>query len=174
MGIGQAIRRKMKLEILPIHESHRSDVVKIARELVTAADTYAFDPNITDDQLWAFWAPKAPGAGYVATIDKHVVGMFIIRPNHAGPAAHIANAGYAVISSMRGKGLGRQMAESSLQLAAELGFTAMQFNIVLDTNVYALRLWKSLGFEIIGTIPDGFRLPDGQFTSYHIMYRKLS
>ena len=50
---------------------------------------------------------------------------------------------------------------------------AMQFNAVVATNERALRLWDSLGFEIVGTVPDAFRHPSNGPTAIHIMYRLL-
>ena len=49
----------------------------------------------------------------------------------------------------------------------------MQFNAVVETNERAVGLWRSLGFEVIGTVPEAFRLPDGTFTGLHVMYRRL-
>ena len=159
--------------VRPIEPRDRGVVLEIARELVRSADTYAFDPEITDDELWAFWAPAEPARGYVAEVDGSVLGMFMMRPNQQGPGSHVANAGYAVHSDARGRGIGRQMAEESLEIANDLGYEAMQFNIVVSTNVGAIRLWKSLGFRIIGTIPEGFRMPDGRLVDFHVMHRKL-
>lgn len=148
-------------------------MVAIARELVSAADTYAFDPDVTDDELWRYWAPPGAGDGFVAERAGEVVGVFVVRPNHPGPASHVANASYAVHSNARGLGVGRRMGERSLELARELGYAAMQFNIVVGTNTAAVRLWESLGFRIVGTIPDGFRLPDGTLAPFHVMHRSL-
>jgi len=152
----------------------RGPVMHIARELVRTPDTYAFDPDISDDELWRYWCPPAPGVGFVAELDGQVVGMFVIRPNIAGPGSHVANASYAVRADVRGIGLGRQMGEASLGLATELGYGAMQFNTVVSTNANAVHLWRSLGFRIVGTIPDGFRLPGGDCVPYHVMYRSLT
>jgi DNA-binding MarR family transcriptional regulator/ribosomal protein S18 acetylase RimI-like enzyme len=154
-------------------EGDRDALLHIARELVRSADTYAYDPSIGDEELWRYWNPVGPGDGYVASLDDGVAGMFVIRPNHAGPGAHVANASYAVRADVRGIGLGRQMGEASLDIAAALGYRAMQFNAVVSTNEHAVRLWRSLGFRIVGTIPDGFRLPDGRYVPHHIMYRGL-
>jgi DNA-binding MarR family transcriptional regulator/GNAT superfamily N-acetyltransferase len=159
--------------IRPVGAADRGAVLHIARELVRAADTYAFDPNIDDDALWRYWSPPAPERGYVAELAGGVVGVFVIRPNIPGPGAHVANASYAVRADVRGLGLGRRMGEASLRLAADLGFTAMQFNTVVSTNRAAVRLWRSLGFRIVGTVPAGFRLPDGRTVSHHVMYRAL-
>ena len=154
-------------------ESDRSAVLHIARELVRTADTYAYDPDIGDDDLWRYWCPDGPGVGYVAERAGQVIGMFVIRPNHPGPGAHVANASYAVRADVRGLGLGRRMGEASLPIAAELGYRAMQFNAVVSTNDHAVRLWRSLGFRTIGTVPDGFRLPDGTTVAHFVMYRTL-
>ena len=100
--------------------------------------------------------------------------MFVLRPNIPGPGSHVANASYAVRADVRGIGLGRQMGEASLELARELGYSAMQFNTVVSTNTGAIRLWRSLGFRSVGTIPDGFRLPGGETVAHYVMYRTLS
>jgi hypothetical protein len=44
---------------------------------------------------------------------------------------------------------------------------------VVETNRDAGRLWKSLGFEVIGTAPEAFEHPTGGFVSLLIMYRPL-
>jgi hypothetical protein len=41
--------------------------------------------------------------------------------------------------------------------ALSMGFLAMQFNLVVSTNERAVRLWKKLGFTVIGTLPQAFR-----------------
>ena len=160
--------------VRPSVEGDRGAVLHIAHELLRTPDTYAYEPDISDHELWRYWCPTSPGAGFVAELDRQVVGMFVIRPNIPGPGSHVANASYAVRADVRGIGLGRQMGEASLGLAVELGYGAMQFNTVVSTNTSAVHLWRSLGFRIVGTIPDGFRLPDGSYVSHHVMYRSLS
>jgi len=172
-GSDRPRRRPTPADIRSATGDDREAVLHIARELVRAADTYAYDPGIDDDELWRYWNPIDPGDGFVAVLDGAVVGTFVIRPNNPGPGAHVANASYAVRADVRGIGLGRQMGEASLKLATELGYSAMQFNAVVSTNTAAVRLWRSLGFRIVGTVPDGFRRPDGGTVSYHVMYRAL-
>ena len=159
--------------VRPIQNADQSVIVRIARQLVEDGDTYAFDPGISDDDLWAYWAPSAPGRGYVAIHNGAPVGMFVIRPNHPGPGAHIANASFAVDRAARGLKVGRTMGEAALNYARDLGYEAMQFNIVISTNTAALALWKSLGFAIVGTVPNGFRLPSGETVAFHILHRPL-
>ena len=161
------------ISVRPVAANDRHRVVAIARELVRAADTYAFDPEVGDDELWAYFAPSRRGDGFVADVDDEVVGTFVIRPNQPGPGSHVANASFAVASDARGMGIGRRMGEAALELAADLGYLAMQFNIVVATNEPAVLLSRSLGFDIIGTVPDGFRLPDGRLVDHHVMHRSL-
>jgi L-amino acid N-acyltransferase YncA len=163
----------MNPTIRATQDQDRDAVVSIAQGLVNSADTYAYAPDTSEEALWAYWNPPAPGAGSVLLLDGEVAGVFVIRPNHPGPGAHIANASYAVCADKRGLGLGRAMGEASLALARQMGYRGMQFNIVVGTNRAALRLWRSLGFEVIGTVPGGFRLPDGRYVDHHIMFRSL-
>ena len=65
------------------------------------------------------------------------------------------------------------MAFWSLDEARRLGFTAMQFNFVVSTNTVAVNLWKSIGFEVIGTIPNGFNHSREGLVDALIMYQKL-
>ncbi len=73
----------------------------------------------------------------------------------------------------RGQGIGRRFASHVLDEARGLGFTGMQFNAVVATNTTAIGLWKSMGFDIVGTVPDAFRHPSEGPTAIHIMYRAL-
>ncbi len=172
-GSARRVHEPRPVTIRPTVAGDRESVLHIAHELVRTADTYAYEPDISDEELWAYWCPPKRGHGFVAELDGAVVGLFVIRPNNPGPGAHVANASYAVRADVRGIGLGRQMGEASLELAADLGYGAMQFNTVVSTNANAIHLWRSLGFRIVGTVPDGFRLPDGSTVPHYVMYRNV-
>jgi ribosomal protein S18 acetylase RimI-like enzyme len=60
-----------------------------------------------------------------------------------------------------------------MDLAVAKGFTAMQFNFVVSTNERAVRLWKGLGFGIVGTLPGAFQHPSLGLVDAYVMYRKL-
>lgn len=92
-------------------------------------------------------------AVYVAHVDGVMAGGYFLRPNFPAFAAHIAQAGYLVSHQMRRRGIGRRLVEHSLQEAARAGYTAMMFNLVMETNP-SRRLYESVGFEVIGSIPE--------------------
>jgi L-amino acid N-acyltransferase YncA len=89
---------------------------------------------------------------YAAQLDGIVAGGYFLRPNFPAFAAHIAQGGYLVPRGLRRRGIGRKLVEHSLQQAAATGYTAMMFNLVMESNP-SRRLYESVGFRAIGTIP---------------------
>ena len=116
---------------------------------------------------------NTPTATYLALSDGIVAGTYYIRPNQPELGSHVCNAGYMVSSSARGQGLGRALCAHSLQEAVRLGFKAMQYNLVVVTNRYAIKLWQDMGFEIVGTLPRAFNHKEMGLVDAHIMYRLL-
>jgi ribosomal protein S18 acetylase RimI-like enzyme len=96
-----------------------------------------------------------------------------LKANQPGLGDHVGNAAYMVSPDAAGRGVGKAMGEFSLEEARRLGFTAMQFNFVVKSNEAAVRLWKKIGFEVIGEIPDAIRHSKNGLTNAYIMYRKL-
>jgi ribosomal protein S18 acetylase RimI-like enzyme len=47
------------------------------------------------------------------------------------------------------------------------------FNAVVETNTAAVNLWRSFGFEILATVPEGFRHPTAGYVGLYIMHRRL-
>jgi GNAT superfamily N-acetyltransferase len=90
---------------------------------------------------------------FVAWLGGKRVGSYFVRSNFPAFAAHIAQGGYTVARDARRQGIGRLMVEDSLREAARLGFKAMMFNLVLESNPSRV-LYESLGFEVIGRIPE--------------------
>jgi hypothetical protein len=62
----------------------------------------------------------------------------------------------------------------SLDEATRLGFRAMQFNFVVATNERALRLWKSLGFNVVGQLPSAFAHPRLGYVDAFVLFRELA
>ena len=145
---------------------------QIIKTVIAGGDTYVYPPDSGEAEMLDYWfSPEKHN--YVAVLDGNVVGTFWLKANQPGLGSHVANAAYMVSPAASGKGIGRQMAEFSLGEARRLGFTAMQFNFVVKSNTVAVKLWQSIGFEIIGEIPDAFNHSQNGLTNAYIMYRKL-
>ncbi|GAA3030402.1 GNAT family N-acetyltransferase [Streptomyces glomeratus] len=140
--------------------------------IVTAAETYTWDPDTPKDAARGLW--MGPGKRvHVAEDDTGaVVGSAYVTPNYGGPAAHVANAAFMVDPDHAGRGIGRALAEHILDAARAQGYRAMVFNAVVETNP-AVKLWLSLGFTILGTVPDAYQHPRFGMVGLHVMYRPL-
>jgi GNAT superfamily N-acetyltransferase len=84
--------------------------------------------------------------------EKECLGTFYIKPNYPGRCSHICTAGFLVNAGIRGKGIGRTLAECYLEWAPKLGYTYSVFNLVFETNIMARRIWESLNFKRVGRI----------------------
>lgn len=160
---------------MQIREADHTDtdaVWEIFSRVVQTGNTYVYPPDTSKEQFPELWF--APGMKtWVAEEKDEIVGTYFIKPNQIGLGSHIANCGYMVHPAAQGRGVGKQMCEHSLATAKELGFRAMQFNLVVSTNEVAIRLWKKFGFRIIGTIPDGFNHAELGYVDACIMYREI-
>jgi L-amino acid N-acyltransferase YncA len=144
------------------------------RQIVTAGETYAYDPEMDEASARELWLAEPPVRTVVAVEgDGTVLGTATMYPNRPGPGSHVASASFMVDPRASGQGVGRALGAEALVWARSSGFRAMQFNAVVETNVRAVALWRSLGFEIIGTVPEAFRHPTGGYVGLHVMYRRL-
>lgn len=147
----------------------------IFEAVVRAGDTYPYLPDTTEEEARGLWlSDESLGrVTFVAQRHGQIIATSYVKPNAAGLMDHIANSGTMVAPAHRGQGVGRRFGQWTLAQAKQLGFTHMQFNAVVATNTPSIKLWTSLGFETIGTVPDAFVHKELGPTPVHIMYRKL-
>ncbi|WP_394526073.1 GNAT family N-acetyltransferase [Lacrimispora sp. JR3] len=107
-------------------------------------------------------------------VEDQVAGYYILHPNHIGRCGHVANASFAIAREFRGRKLAEPLVRKCIQQAKELGFQGMQFNAVVVGNTAAIHTYQKIGFEIIGTVPRGYRLKNGEYSDMHIMYLALN
>jgi ribosomal protein S18 acetylase RimI-like enzyme len=136
-----------------------------------AGETYAVDRDMSETAARALWL-EGPAATFVAE-DARPLGTYYIKTNHGGGAAHICNCGYVTDAAAQGRGVARAMCLHSQDRARAMGYRAMQFNLVLASNAGALRLWDSLGFDRVGTLPDAFDHPVQGMVDAHVMWKRL-
>ena len=147
----------------------------ILEPVFRAGDTYAIRTDIAAGEAREYWTSSAKQV-FVA-IDEttgRIVGTYYLRSNFEGPGSHVCNCGYIVAEHARGQGVASRLCEHSQAEAAALGYRAMQYNLVVSTNERAVRLWKHMGFDIIGTVPGGFRHPRLGFVDAYIMHKGLA
>lgn len=121
--------------------------------VVLADEGYPHEPGpLPYEEFASYWLEKK-SLVVVGHVGQRLAGSYHLNPNFLGRAAHIGNGGYFVVPEMRGRGIGTALVTHSLLAARELGFDAMQFNLVLESNP-ARRLYERLGFEAVGRIPD--------------------
>ena len=154
-------------------ESDRDGIWGIFRAVVASGDTYAFDPAISREDALAYWMHPANHC-YVAEREGKALGTYILKANQPGLGSHVANAAFMVAPGARGLGLGRTMGDHCIDEARRQGFRAMQFNFVVSTNEPAIRLWRRLGFEIVGTLPGAFRHSRMGYVDAYVMFRSLA
>jgi L-amino acid N-acyltransferase YncA len=160
---------------MTIREANRDDfrlIWPIFREIAAAGETYAYPRDTTQDQALTIWI-EAPRKTYVFEEDGNVLGTYYIKTNQQGPGNHVCNCGYMVSSAARGRGLATAMCEHSQEMAKQLGYKAMQFNLVVSSNEGAIRLWHSLGFATVGRLPKAFHHPSLGYIDAFIMYKWL-
>ena len=161
-----------RLKIRPATEADFEAIWEIFHFVVRTGDTYAFSPETTRSQAHDIWMTP-PVDPYVAETDGVITGTYILKPNQPDRGSHIANAAYMVHPQHRRLGLGEAMCRHSIEVARRALFRAIQFNLVVSSNTGAIALWKKLGFQIIGRIPEGFRHPALGLIDAWIMYRSL-
>ena len=141
--------------------------------IVKAGETFSWDTDLDEATARSYWMHSPPGRTVVAVDGGTVLGTAETHPNHGGPAAHVANAGFMVDPARSGRGVGRALGEHVIAQARADGYRAMQFNAVVETNLAAVHLWRSLGFEVLATVPEAFHHPTEGYVGLHIMYRRL-
>ena len=161
------------MEIRDAADSDWDDVWRFLQPIVAAGETYCWPRDTSEAAARSWWMEKPDGRVLVAVDDGVVIGTAEIHPNQPAAGSHVANAGFMVAPYAAGRGIGRALANRVLEIAAEDGYLAMQFNAVVETNASAIRLWESLGFTILATIPEAFRHPDHGLVGLHIMHRFL-
>lgn len=145
----------------------------IFREVVDAGETMACPEGLSSDEAQAWWLEPPPGRTILVEDRGEVLATAKMGPNRPGRGAHVATASFMVAPCGRGRGIGRVLGQYVLDWARTDGYSAMQFNAVVETNAMALRLWRSLGFEVIGTVPTAFDHPTHGMVGLHVMHRYL-
>jgi GNAT superfamily N-acetyltransferase len=161
---------------LPVRDARSEDWPRIwpfFHEIVAAGETFPYDEQMDEPTAKEMWLVGAPGRTAVAVAGDAVLGSANMYANYEGPGSHVASGSFMVDPAHWGKGVGRALCEDSLEWARDQGFRAMQFNAVAESNARAIALYRSVGFDVLATIPDAFRHPTEGYVGLCVMHRRL-
>ena len=140
---------------------------------VSDGESYAY-PDQTTDQARSLWLEAPPGLTVVLEDRGIILGSAKMGLNRPANGAHVGTASFMVAPESRGRGVGRALGEYVVAWHRAAGFRGIQFNAVVETNAVAVRLWRDLGFEIVGTVPGAFRSPTHGYVGLHVMFLDLT
>jgi ribosomal protein S18 acetylase RimI-like enzyme len=158
---------------------------EIFHAVVAPGDTYVFAADTKSEAARTYWlgpeittwvaedSEDSEESGDSAAADRRIVGMYKLIANRKDRGAHVANASFMVDPACQGRRIGETLGRHCLQEARRAGYLAMQFNYVVSTNTAAVKLWKKLGFRIIGTAPKAFRHETLGLVDVYVMHRFL-
>ncbi|MEH2461667.1 GNAT family N-acetyltransferase [Nostoc sp.] len=174
----KVLKNGLLVELDYMYPQEHEVVRALLNVVIVEGKTYPQKQPLSQAEFSAYWLSK--DAFVVKTSvenathkPKEILGAFYLKPNFPGRCSHICNAGFIVKPGLRGQGIGRLMGEAMLLIAANLGYEAVMFNLVFETNIPSITLWQSLGFKIIGRIPRAAKLGDEQVVEALMMYRPL-
>ena len=162
-----------KLKIKKYEKTDLKDAVMIWNQVVEDGVAFPQTEPLTEETGHTFFEEQSfTGIAYDERSGE-IEGLYILHPNNIGRCGHICNASYAVRADMRGQHIGELLVKHCMEKGKELGVRILQFNAVVSSNTYALRLYEKLGFVRLGTIPGGFLMKDGHYEDiiphYHVL-----
>jgi GNAT superfamily N-acetyltransferase len=142
------------------------------RRVCQAGETYTYPLDPSYEEGRALWYDGR----VVVAFDPsgRVVGTAHMGPNRDGNGAHIATGSFMVDPSYAGRGVGRALGEDLVAWARRSGFRGIQFNAVVEVNAAAVHLWRSMGFQVVGTVPGAFCHPRAGYVGLHVMFLDLT
>lgn len=158
--------------IRPAHKNDAPAIWRIIGPTIRAGETYALDRRMSETDALAYWLGDDRET-FVAAENGEIIGTYYIRPNQTGGGSHICNCGYMTSITATGRGVARAMCKHSLDHGRTRGFRGMQFNFVVSSNSRAVALWQSLGFAIVGRLPEAFDHPKLGYVDALVMFRSL-
>ncbi len=160
------------MKVREFKEKDLKSMVRIWNEIVE--DGIAFpQEDLLDENSGRVFFSSQSFCGVAEDDDGSIEGLYILHPNNVGRCGHICNASYAVSSVFRGRHIGEKLVIDCMKKAKQLGFSILQFNAVVETNIHARHLYERLGFHQLGVIPKGFRMKDGNFENICPYYTEL-
>ncbi|MCP3870042.1 MAG: GNAT family N-acetyltransferase [Gammaproteobacteria bacterium] len=145
----------------------------IIEKVFRAGETYAFSIDISEQDAHIVWVALPRQTWVISDAENTILETYYIIPNQPGPGAHVCNCGYILSEHARGQGVASSMCKHSQEVALNLGFVAMQYNLVVSTNEGAIRLWQKLGFHVVGVLSGAYKSKRAGYVDALVMYKQL-
>lgn len=109
----------------------------------------------------------------IATVaGRHVGNCSLMCMGNNQRYRHRCGVAIALYQEYCGKGIGRLMLQTILDVAKTCGFEQAELEVV-TTNIKAISLYSSLGFQIYGTFPNNMKYKDGTYADTYWMAKRL-
>jgi len=158
------------VELGPI-QGEQEELYWVFAEAVARGEGYPDLAPLTRRRFLEVWGEPTTLV-VAARSEGMLLGAYYLKPNLPGRGAHVANAGYVVARRARGRGIGRLLVADSVERSPLLGFDAIQFNFVFESNP-ARSLYESLGWKVVGRIPGGVAHPSGDREDALVYWRAV-
>ena len=154
-------------------DDEKEELYELFLEIVEEGNSYPQTLPYSYEEFLNYFCPQDSKV-LICKKENKIIGGFYIKPNFPDKCSHIANCGYMVKKEYRGQKIGFHLGKCSIDIAGELGYRAIIFNLVFKENTKAVNLWQKLGFKIIATIPQAIKNNDGTFSDAYIMFFELN
>jgi ribosomal protein S18 acetylase RimI-like enzyme len=104
---------------------------------------------------------------FLALDGAQVIGWCDVFPDGKEGFAHVGRLGMGVLPKYRGQGIGRRLAEKTIECAKAIGLERIELD-VYASNKPAIALYQSLGFAVEGVKRKGRKL-DGVYDDVIVM-----
>ena len=157
-------------DIIPIAEDHipsfRAAVDIVAREKKYLAFLEA--PPLEETTKFVLNNIEQKNPQFVVLSDGDVVGWCdVLRNTQRTVYSHCGTLGIGLLPQFRGRGIGRQLMQTTIDAAWQCGMTRIELT-VREHNANAIALYKSLGFGVEGLQRNAIRI-DGQYQNVYAM-----
>jgi len=163
---------KNSTKICSFELKYKKELLALVMPVFRDGETYAIPVDISCQEAIDYWT-SSPKKCFIVLQGEKICATYYICENQLGNGNHICNCGYITGPKYEGQGFARQMLEHSFLTAKSLGFTGMQFNFVVSSNIRAVETWKKYNFKKIGCVPRAFRHPNKGLIDALIMYKDL-
>lgn len=166
--------------IQPTSELSPSDLDDLAELLVDAVATGAsigFMAGLAQAEARRWWVDRLASPGVTLIVERDAQGRIVgtvqlVRPTYPNGRHRSELAKLIVHSRARRRGVGERLMGRAEDVAREQGLLLLFLDTETDSG--AERLYRRLGWEVAGMIPDFAYRPDRALRPSTFLYRRLS